>query len=346
MNLRNLIITSACFCLLFSKSFSHNEILKYKADAAIAKNKHIVLLANDHEYRSEEAIPALARILTKHHGFDCSVVFGIDESGNIKAGSNHMPGMEVLNSADGVIIFTRFLDLPDAQMKPLDDYLKKGGPILGLRTSTHAFNIKKNSKTSYGKYHFRYNKEDFKGGFGEYVLGQSWVGHYGRNHVQSTRIDLIEDKKNHPILKGVKDVWVQAGGYNAEPQEDWDILAMAQPLLNMKPDGENDPEKPAMAGHWTRHYNYDGDKKARVVTSLYGASEDFLNEGYRRLIVNSTYWILNLEDQIKADSEVSFVGPYKPTTFKNGAHLTGLKPSMYEGFESQIPGEGAPANVK
>lgn len=325
------------FSLACVSSSGASETLHYKAEEGKRLDKHLVLLANDHEYRSEESLPALARILTVHHGFDTTVVFGLDEKGHIKAGSNHMPGLQVLEKADALIIFARFLDLPDRQMKHIDTYLKRGGPVVGMRTSTHAFKIAEKSNSSFKSYSFRHKSSGYKGGFGEQVLGQSWVGHYGKNHVQSTRIDLIENKSKHPILIGVNDVWVQAGGYNAEPQPDWEVLAMAQPLLSMKPDGKDDPKKPAMAGHWTRHYHTSDGKKHRVVTSLYGASEDLLNQGYRRLMVNSVYWSLGMESKILAESKVDLVGPYHPTTFKMNGYRKNIKPSDYQALDSPIP---------
>ena len=58
------------------------------------KGKHLVFLAGDHEYRSEESLPALARLLAKHHGFKCTVLFNIDPAtGEIVAGNSNMPGL-------------------------------------------------------------------------------------------------------------------------------------------------------------------------------------------------------------------------------------------------------------
>lgn len=301
-----------------------------------AKGKKIVLIGDDHEYRSEETIPALARILSRHHGFDCTVLFGIDDKGEIEAGKSNIPGMEALDDADGLVIFARFLALPPAQMKHLEAYLNRGGPVVGLRTSTHAFNYK-DKNDPYYKHHFRYDGDDYKAGFGHQVLGQSWVGHYGKNHQQSTRITIIPDKAQHPILRGVKNIHVQAGGYNAEAADDWNILTMAQPLMTMEADGKPDESKPPMASEWTREYTGKNGKKGRVFTSLYGASEDILNPGYRRMLVNAVYWSLGLEDQIKTDSSIAFVGPYKPNTFSGKGYAKGIKPSAYEGFESPIP---------
>ena len=39
---------------------------------------NIVLVSGDEEYRSEEALPQLARILSKTHGFNCTVLFAQD----------------------------------------------------------------------------------------------------------------------------------------------------------------------------------------------------------------------------------------------------------------------------
>ena len=163
--------------------------LVYDGGERLGQGKHIVFLAGDHEYRSEETLPALARILSKHHGFKCTVLFNVDKkSGEIVPGNSNMPGLEALDSADLAVVFLRFQDFPDDQMQHIVDYLERGGPVVGLRTATHAFKIKAGKKFS--KYSWDNKTDDYTGGFGEQVLGQSWVGHYGKNHKQSTRIDV------------------------------------------------------------------------------------------------------------------------------------------------------------
>ena len=112
----------------------------------------------------------------------------MSENGEIEAGASNILGLEALKDADGMVIFARFLALPPEQMKHIDDYLNRAGPVVGLRTSTHGFNYK-DKKDPYYKYHFRYEGKDYHAGFGHQVLGQSWVGHYGKNHQQSTRIE-------------------------------------------------------------------------------------------------------------------------------------------------------------
>jgi len=335
-------MTRILFSLLSLATFAPATPLVYQGSDGPGKGKHIVFMADDHEYRSEESLPALARLLAKHQGFKCTVLFGIDQdSGEIVAGdASNMPGIEALDTADLAVVFLRFQNFPPEQMKHFDDYLKRGGPVVGLRTSTHAFKMPK--EAPFAKYSYDYKGSDYELGFGHQVLGQTWVGHYGKNHAQSTRIAIVPDKAANPILRGVKDVWVQAGGYVGTPVES-EVLTMAQPLNGMTQDSPADETKPPQPSEWTRTYKGVNGKTGRVFTSLYGTSEDITNDGYRRLIVNGIFWTLGLEDAIKPDLNIAFVGPFKPNTFGGGAYARGIKPEMYAGWESPIP---ANANIK
>ncbi|HQX53021.1 MAG TPA: ThuA domain-containing protein, partial [Planctomycetaceae bacterium] len=311
------------------------QAVVYEGTTGPGLGKHIVFLAGDHEYRSEETLPELARILAKHHGFKCTVLFNVDkETGEIVPGNSNMPGMEALDTADLAVVFLRFQNFPEEQMKHLDDYLNRGGPVIGLRTATHAFKMK--DTEPFSKYSYDYKGEDYELGFGHQVLGQTWVGHYGQNHQQSTRNTIIDGKQSHPILRGVKDIWVQAGGYVGKPV-DGEILTMAQPLNGMTPDSPVDETKPPQSSEWTRTYKSKSGKVGRVFTSLYGTPEDLLNDGYRRMLVNACFWALGLEDSIKSDANIAFVGPFNPNTFGNGSYAKGIKPEVYAGYESPIP---------
>jgi len=117
------------------------------------------------------------------------------------------------------------------------------------------------------------------------------------------------------------------------------MLTMAQPLMSMEPDGKDDPQKPPMASEWTREYIAKNGKKGRVFTSLYGASQDLLNPGYRRLILNGIYWSVGLENKIKADAKIDFVGPYNPSKFQVRGEAKGVKPAMYENLNGPIPAD-------
>lgn len=309
--------------------------ITYEGKSGPGKGKHIVFVASDHEYRSEETCPALARILAQHHGFKCTVLFGVNGKGEITAGASNIKGLEALEKADLMVIFARFLDLPDDQMKHIVAYLDRGGPVVGLRTSSHAFKIPKGK--TYSKYSFRYAGDDYKSGFGHQILGNTWVGHYGRNHKQGTRIQLIPEQKSHPILRGVKDnAFCHAGGYNGVAREGFTVLTNTQPLVSMKPDAAPDPKKKPVPSTWTRHYTGKNGTKARVFHSTQGASEDLLDGSYRRMLVNGIFWAVGKDADIKADNNVSFVGKYQPTTFRMGGHVKGVKPSDLADINSPI----------
>ena len=325
-----------CFCTLFSFSVFGQAPLVYNGKEGLGAGKHIVFIASDHEYRSEETLPALARILAKRHGFKCSVVFGVNAKGEIQPGASNVPGIEELAKADLMVIFTRFQNWPDGQMKHFVDYLDRAGPIVGLRTATHGFKIPKDSP--YAKYANGYGGNEYKDGFGRQVLGEKWAGHYGGNHRSSTRLDIVPEQASHPVLRGVKNMWAQCGGYNTNPLKPFTPLAMAQPLKGMTPDSPDDESRPPVPAAWTRHYaGKDGKSMGRVFTSTYGASNDIESDGYRRLLINGCIWAVGLEDAIKPNLKIDFVGPFNGTWARGkGRRKAGTKPSDMAGWDSPI----------
>src|SRR4051812_14774047 len=156
-------------------------LLKLAGEQGPGRGKHVVLVSGDEEYRSEEALPQLAKILATRHGFKCTVLFAIGKDGTIDPNrGDNIPGLEALDSADLMVLALRFRNLPDEQMKHIADYLDRGGPVVGLRTATHSFNIPKGK--TYSRY--SYNNKDWDGGFGRQVLGETWVNHHGKHGSQ------------------------------------------------------------------------------------------------------------------------------------------------------------------
>jgi hypothetical protein len=321
--------------LLLAVTAAHANPIVYEGEAGPGKGKHIVFLASDHEYRAEEACPALARILAKRLGFKCTVVFGVDKEGHIEAGSSIVTGLEALEKADLFFIFARFLNLPDDQMAHIESYLERGGPVCGLRTSSHAFKIPGDSK--YAKYDFKSKVAGYENGFGHQILGNTWVGHYGTNHKQGTRIQVIPEQRGNVILTGVADTaFTHAGGYVGKAAPDFTVLTNSQPLVSMDPAAEADPNKPPMPSTWTRSYAAKDGTRHRVFHSTQGASQDFLDDNYRRLVLNGTLWAIGMEKEIKADLDISFVGPFNPSKFSFKGEAKNVKPSDLAGWESPI----------
>jgi trehalose utilization protein len=287
------------------------------------KGKHIVLISGDQEYRSEEAIPQLAKILATRHGFKCTVLFTVDKDGLVNPTVNNIPGLEALKTADLMVIFTRFLNLPDDQMQHIVDYLAFGKPVVGLRTSTHAFNIPKDRK--FAKYSFNSNDAAYKQGFGKQVLGETWVAHHGAHGKEGTRGRFAKGQEGHPILKGIADgdIFGTTDVYTVTLPLPGDStpLVLGEVTETLKPDSKavagkkNDPMMPVA---WTKSYagEWADSATARVFTTTMGASQDLASEGTRRLIVNACYWATGLEAKIPDKSNVDLVGEFKPTPFR------------------------------
>ncbi|TDE15366.1 ThuA domain-containing protein [Dyadobacter psychrotolerans] len=310
----------------------------YKGDKGPGVGKNIVFLASDHEYRSEESLPELARILAKHHGFTCTVIFGLDADGNILPGSSDVKGLQALDNADLLVIFARFLNLADDQMQHLDNYLKRGGPVVGLRTATHAFNNKENAKWAHYSWDYKGEKTAWKDGFGEVVLGETWVSHYGTNHKQSSKLIIEESQLENPIMRGVKEMAVQSGAYTTYPKGV--VLARGKVLNGMTADSEPDKTKELLPVAWIREYTLDSGKTGRAFATTHGASEDILDDGFRRMLINASFWAMKMEEDIKGDNNIEMVGPYKPTTFNFNGYKANVKPADLAGWDSLImPGE-------
>jgi hypothetical protein len=303
----------------------------YEGHDGAGKGKHIVLASGDEEYRSEEALPQLAKILAQHHGFKCTVLFAIDpKDGTINPNvRDNIPGLEALKTADLMVIFTRFRELPDEQMKYIAEYVASGRPIIGMRTATHAFDIKKSQ--TYEKYGWQ--SKEWDGGFGRQILGETWISHHGQHGKQSTRGVLVRAKAAHPILRDIHDgdIWGPTDVYCVRLPMPSDVqpLVLGQVLEGMSPGDQPAPGKqndPMMPIAWVRQAS-SATHTGRSFTTTMGASQDLQSEGLRRLLVNACYWALGMEEKIPAKSNVDLVGEYKPTPFGFGKFTPGVRPS-------------------
>jgi hypothetical protein len=284
------------------------------------RGRHVVLIAGDQEYRSEETMPQLARILAKRHGFSCTVLFCIDpRDGTINPTVNNIPGLEKLKTADLLILFTRLLDLPDEQMRAIVDYAESGRPVAGLRTATHAFNL--TSKT-YARYSWKSEEPGYEGGFGRQVLGETWIAHHGEHGKQGTRGVVAKGQEGQPILRGIApaSIFGPTDVYAVRLPLPGDSvpLVLGEVTEALAPDSppagaKNEPMMPVA---WTKTYRGRSGKAARVFTTTMGASQDLAYEGTRRLLVNATYWALGMEQSIPERSNVDLVGEFKPTPFR------------------------------
>ncbi len=331
---RRYLLVSALALLLGTPVNAADPWLVLEGSDGPGKGKHVVLICGDEEYRSEETLPQLAKILAKRHGFRCTVLFAIDPAdGTINPNRNdNVPGLEALKTADLMVVFLRWRNLPDEQMKPIIDYVESGRPVIGLRTATHAFKLEKSK--DYAKWTWNSKEKGFEDGFGRQVLGETWISHHGDHGKQSTRGVLAKGQEKHPILRGIQDgdVWGPTDVYGVRlplPGDSTPLL-LGQVLEGMKPTDkpvEGKKNDPMMPIAWTKTYQGASGKAARVFTTTMGAAQDFESEGLRRLLVNACYWTLGMEDKIPAKANVEIVGAYQAHPFGNDKFTKGVRPA-------------------
>ncbi len=311
-----------------------------KADA-----KNIVLVGGDEEYRSEEALPQLGKILTNQHGFNCTVLFAQDPAkpGLIDPNFNsNISGLESLGKADLVILMTRWRNLPAEQMQHFEKYLMAGKPIIGLRTSTHAFKFP-DTTHQYYQWGDNYKAEGdvWDGGFGRLVLGERWYTHHGHHKHQSTRGLIAPGAEDSPLVNGIAngEIWGPSDVYGVRLPLPGDAkhIIMGQSINRAGEFDENDsfygmkptdsevatvnsaaknpynPNDPMMPVAWTKSYQLPGGTAGKSFTCTTAAATDMVNEGVRRLLVNASYFLMGMEVPEKAS--VNLEGDYNPAPF-------------------------------
>jgi type 1 glutamine amidotransferase len=276
--------------------------------AAGESHGKIVLISGDEEYRSEEAMPMLAKILSQKHGYACTVLFSMSADGSYIDPNNQsgIVGWEHLDDADLMIIGTRFRTPSGEDAEHVTRFLNAGKPVIGIRTATHAFN----GNGSFGG-------DISYGMFGRKVLGEQWVSHHGRHKVQGARGVVVSAAKDHPILNGVNDIFVPSDVYEVKHlTEDDQVLMRAavteslDPASANIPGAKNDPMQPFA---WLHTYQAPSGKPGQSFCTTAGASVDLVDEDLRRLLVNAVYFLGGREVPAKAD--VDYVDPYYPTFY-------------------------------
>lgn len=293
-----------------AQSATAADTLVFEPAGTTTDAKHIVLVAGDEEYRSEETMPMLAKILSRKHGFRCTVVFSFGPDGadyidpNNQAG---LRGLQALESADLMLIGTRFRKPVEQEAQYITNFLNAGKPVIGIRTATHAFNGAGKFGDSIGF-----------GEWGRKILGEQWVSHHGAHKRQGARGVIETQRAHHPILNSVRDVFGPSDVYGViHLTPDDDILMRGAVTESLDPESnaiagkKNDPMQPLA---WLHTYTSpDGQRTGKSFCTTMGASVDFVNEDLRRMIVNAACYLTDREVPEKAD--VDYVDPFYPSFY-------------------------------
>ena len=302
--------------------------LRLPAKAGTSNGKNIVLISGDEEYRTEESCPMLAKILSQKYGYNCVVLFAINPDGGYIDPNyqKNIPGTAALDSADLLIIGTRFRQLPDDQIAHFAAYLNAGKPVVGIRTATHAFS---GSATT----------GDFKwADFGLNILGETWVSHHGKHNEEGTRSVIETTNAKHEILSGVDEIFATSDVYGIKnlDQNAATILlrgAVTENLNALSKALDGPKNNPMMPLAWLREYTApNGSTKGKAFCTTLGASTDFADEDLRRLVVNAALYFTGQKVPAKAD--VTPADPFQPTAFsaiteKDFYKKRNLKPADY-----------------
>ena len=239
---------------------------------------HAVFVVGTPHYDPISTMPELAKQL-KRAGFRTTVVL---PKGNPEKNPAGMPGLDALKKADVAIFCMRFLTLPDEQLKFITDYVESGKPVVGFRTSSHAFIYPKDDP-----------RAKWNDGFGRDVLGSKYYIHLrGKTNISRAT--------NHPILKGVNlNKFKTAAGslYLAKPPADATALLNGTgkskktgSVTNMFGTHELKAEMTQpVAWTWKNKYG------ARTFMTSLGHQDTFKNRHFVRFYINAICWAAGRE---------------------------------------------------
>jgi type 1 glutamine amidotransferase len=285
---------------------------------------HIVFVTGDEEYRSEESMPMLARMVERELGATTEVLFALDSNGIVNPNVNdNIAGLEALEKADMMILFTRWRKLPDKQAKYILDFAESGKPMAGFRTTTHAFLYKDDSL-----------RQHLNNDWPTAVFGQQWITHHGHfddGHDPLTSVALVPETQS-PILNGVQPFDAYSWLYHVDGGE-WNINPKTKHLLRgtslrskHEEGGRLDQFPITNPVAWTNDY-----KGARVFFTTLGHPFDWKNDNMRRLTLNGIAWALGREADIPTGGlDPTIIGSYAPNNSGFGEKFKhGLQPKDF-----------------
>jgi nicotinamidase-related amidase/type 1 glutamine amidotransferase len=227
------------------------------------RRPHVVIVTAEDEYHTERTLPVFA---LSHLGKTCqvSMVFANEKN------RHDLLGLEVVQAADVVLLSVRRRPLPTEQLAILRNYVKAGKPLIGIRTSSHAFAVR-DGKVPRGCEQWPEFDAD--------VLGGNYTGHHGEG--AKVTITVARDQTDHPILKGVKLDELHGCGslYKVRP-----LAKSTKALLIGSIEG-----KPAEPIAWVNESKAGG----RVFYTSLGHIDEFKQAAFNRLLANAVHWAVS-----------------------------------------------------
>ena len=299
--------------LLFTCGPATDNTVQNTTDAEADRPK-VVFVTGDEEYRSEESMPMLAKMVERDLGAEVVVGYSLDSAGVIDPNNLYsISRLDELEDADLMVVFARYRQLPAGMAKKITDYAESGRPMVGFRTATHTFKYLEEKDSA-----LMVLNDDWP----TKVFGQRWIVHHGHfedGHGRLTDVTLAEGKEDNPILNGVEPFEAYSWLYHVQGgadklSGDSDPLLMGHSLRSkIEAEGKTDQYPMDQPVAWTKTYTGASGEAARVFFTTLGHPYDFKEESMRKLALNGIYWALGREDDIPEDgADATIIGEYDP----------------------------------
>ncbi len=216
--------------------------------------KHLVVLCAEKEYRTNESLPKFAK---EHLSDDFRISFVWDDADD----RNNLPGMEVVEDADVLLVSVRRRTLPTAQLKFVRDHVDAGKPVVGIRTASHAFCLRGKEPAAGLENWTEFDKQ---------VFGGNYTNHHGNG--PKTSVSLAQQSRESVIHLNVDASKIVGNGslYKVSP-----LAETATPLLT-----GSIPSADAEPIAWV---NQRSDGGLSFYTSL-GHIDDFANTEFQKML--------------------------------------------------------------
>jgi type 1 glutamine amidotransferase len=265
-------IEKFCCPSITSADFLGGEPFRFKGDV----KKRIAIIIGENEYHTWETLPEFARKELEGRGYQISYV-----SSSPIEGDNNFTNYSAIKNADLVLVSVRRRTPPKAMMDLLHAHMNAGKPLVGIRTTSHAFAAEPQGR-------------DFASWpqFDAEVLGAKYGNHYGND--LPTVIQLVNAAVTHPVLSGVKPAEFRVSSHLYINSN---LAETCTSLLQGHVDGQSQMEPVA----WVNTA-----QNRRVFYTSLGSQEDFKLPAFRRLLLNGVLWCL--EDPVPpANAELTIL---------------------------------------
>ena len=229
-----------------------------------SSQKNITFLIAEREYKTEETLPKFAEEFLSEN---FSIQFCKAPSEGTRR--NHITNSSAIPKTDLLFISVRRRAFREETMEQIRSHIAKGKPIIGIRTASHAFQLRK-EKLPIG--HQEWPEWDRE------IIGGNYDGHYGKELICTVQLGI--NSRHHPILEKIKLPFITpASLYRNSPLPEVSTALLIGSVKGFSPE-------PVAWVHRTKF-------KGKVFYTSLGHEEDFQKESFQILLKNAVNWCLN-----------------------------------------------------